>query len=118
MSAAFAGRLLASDPRWLRPSFLLTRDVWTPGQRGRQRPFRLGRARRVETKYRDEIWCDGAQALRYADAREASVPAARSCARAHVCVRADGLRLRPYRQRAPGHRLRRLVPLAAPPLWR
>src|SRR6516162_10294914 len=45
ISAAFAGRLSASDPRWLRPSFLLTRDVWTPGQRGREASlFRLGRA--------------------------------------------------------------------------
>src|SRR5262249_56013348 len=45
MSAAFAGRLSASDPRWPRPSFLLTRDAWTPGQRGREASlFRLGRA--------------------------------------------------------------------------
>src|SRR5499426_2651353 len=45
ISAAFAGRLSASDLRWLRPSFLLTRDVWTPGQQGREASlFRLGRA--------------------------------------------------------------------------
>ncbi len=37
---------------------------------------------------------------------------------AHVCLRADGLRLRPYRQCAAGHRLRRAVPAAAAPLWR
>ena len=54
------------------------------------------------------------EALRYADAREAGVRPARSRARAHVCVRADGLRLRPYRQRAAGHRVRRAVPAAAP----
>jgi hypothetical protein len=38
--------------------------------------------------------------------------------RAHVCLRADGLRLRPYRQRAAGHRVRRAVPAAAPSLRR
>ena len=38
--------------------------------------------------------------------------------RAHVCVRADGLRLRPYRQCAAGDRVRRAVPAAAPPLRR
>ena len=40
--------------------------------------------------------------------------AARSGQRAHVCVRADGLRLRPYRQCAAGDRVRRAVPPAAP----
>src|SRR6516225_10441674 len=113
-SAAFARRLSASDPRWLRPSFLLTRDVWTPGQRGREAAILAYAAR---SRW-DRTWCDGAQALRYAHAREAAVPAARSRARAHVRVRPDGLRLRPYRQLAPGHRLRRLVPPAAPPLRR
>ena len=54
------------------------------------------------------------EALRYADAREAAVRADRSGARAHVCVRADGLRLRPYRQCAAGDRVRRAVPAAAP----
>ena len=38
--------------------------------------------------------------------------------RAHVCLRADGLRLRPYRQCAPGDRVRRAVSAAAPFLWR
>ena len=41
---------------------------------------------------------------------------ARSLTRAHVCLRADGLRLRPYRQCAAGHRVRRAVPPAPPPL--
>ena len=36
--------------------------------------------------------------------------------RAHVCVRADGLRLRAHRQRPHGHRVRRAVPAAAPHL--
>ena len=58
------------------------------------------------------------EALRHADAREAGLRADRSGARAHVCLRADGLRLRPYRQCAAGHRLRRAVPAAAPPLRR
>ena len=62
----------------------------------------------------DGCLCDGAQALRYADAREAGIHPARSRSRAHVCVRADGLRLRAYRQCAPGHRVRRAVsPVAA-----
>ena len=51
-------------------------------------------------------------------AREAGVPPARSGQCAHVCVRADGLRLRPYRQCAPGDRVRRAVPPAAPSLRR
>ena len=38
--------------------------------------------------------------------------------RAHVCVRTDGLRLRPHRQRAARHRVRRAVPAAAAHLWR
>ena len=38
--------------------------------------------------------------------------------RAHVCVRADGLRLRPYRQCAAGDRVRRAVPAVAPHLRR
>ena len=60
----------------------------------------------------------GIETLRYADAREAGLRPDRSDARAHVCLRADGLRLRPYRQCAAGHRVRRAVPAAAPSLWR
>ena len=58
------------------------------------------------------------RALRYADAREAGFQAARSDQRAHVCMRADGLRLRPYRQCAAGDRVRRAVPAAAAHLRR
>ena len=53
-------------------------------------------------------------ALQHADAEEGGVRAARPDERAHVCLRPDGLRLRPYRQRAAGHRVRRAVPAAAP----
>ncbi len=58
-----------------------------------------------------------AYALQHADAPEGAVPADRSQQRAHVCVRADGLRLRPHRQRAARHRVRRAVPAAAAHLW-
>src|ERR1700722_13841540 len=79
--------------RWLRPSFL-TRDHWTPGRKG---------------------WVVyGTATLRYLDPGEAALRAARSGQCAPVCVRADGLRLRPYRQCAPGDRVRRAVPAAAP----
>src|SRR6202047_3683425 len=78
--------------RWLRPSFL-TRDHWTPGRKGRD--------------------IHGLTPLRYVDQGEAHLRAARSGERADVCLRTDGLRLRPYRQRAPGHRVRRAVPAAA-----
>src|SRR6185295_20008019 len=62
--------------RWLRPSFL-TRDHWTPGRKGRD--------------------FHGTAPVRYVDQGEAAVRAARSGERAHVCLRADGLRFRPYR---------------------
>src|ERR1700710_2532026 len=62
--------------RWLRPSFL-TRDHWTPGRKGRD--------------------IHGFTTLRYLDPPEAGLRAARSGQRAPVCLRADGLRLRPYR---------------------
>ena len=58
--------------------------------------------------------CDGAEALQHADPDQGRVRALGPEERAHVCLRADGLRLRPYRQRAPRHRLRRAVPAAAP----
>src|SRR5450432_560928 len=56
--------------RWLRPSFL-TRDHWTPGRKGRD--------------------IHGLAPLRYLDQGEAGLRAARSCERAHVCLRTDGL---------------------------
>src|SRR5882757_10739022 len=74
--------------RWLRPSFL-TRDHWTPGRKGRV--------------------IHGLTPLRYLDQGKAHLRAARSCERAHVCLRTHGLRLRAYRQRAPGHCVRRAV---------
>src|ERR1035441_674205 len=83
--------------RWLRPSFL-TRDHWTPGRKGRD--------------------IHGITTLRYLDTGEAGLRAARSGECAPVCVRADGLRLRPYRQCPPGDRVRRAVPAAAASLWR
>src|SRR5471030_1208581 len=83
--------------RWLRPSFLI-RDHWTPGRKGRD--------------------IHGLTTLRYVDQGEAAIRAARSEQRAHVCLRTDGLRLRAYRQRAPGDRVRRAVPAAAASLWR
>src|SRR3954466_6378783 len=82
---------------WLRPSFL-TRDHWTPGRKGRD--------------------FHGLTPLRYVDQGEAAIRAARSQQRAHVCLRADGLRFRAYRQRTPGDRVRSAVPAAAPSLWR
>ena len=57
-----------------------------------------------------------AHALQHADAPEGGIPADRPGKRAHVRVRADGLRLRPHRQCAARHRLRRAVPAAAAPL--
>src|ERR1700679_3416076 len=81
--------------RWLRPSFL-TRDHWTPGRKGRD--------------------IHGTATLRYLDPGEAGLRAARSGECAPVCGRADGLRLRPYRQCAPRDRVRRAVPAAAPSL--
>src|SRR3979490_670530 len=78
--------------RWLRPSFL-TRDHWTPGRKGRD--------------------IHGPATLRYLEQGKARLRAARSLERAPICLRADGLRLRPYRQRAPGDRVRRAVPAAA-----
>src|ERR1700719_5283123 len=83
--------------RWLRPSFL-TRDHWTPGRKGRD--------------------FHGITTLRYLDPGKAGLRPARSGQRAPVCLRADGLRLRPYRQRAPGDRVRCAVPAAAASLWR
>src|ERR1700730_3776578 len=83
--------------RWLRPSFL-TRDHWTPGRKGRD--------------------IHGTTPSRYVDQGKARLRAARSEQRAHVCLRADGLRLRPYRQRAPGDRVRRAVPVATASLRR
>src|SRR3977135_488579 len=71
--------------RWLRPSFL-TRDHWTPGRKGRD--------------------IHGPATLRYLDQRKAPLRAARSRERAPVRLRAHGLRLRPYRQRTPGDRVR------------
>ena len=105
LSAAFAGRLFASDTRWLRPSFLLfeTMDARPAGQ---------GRAithgfEPMDLKLYDTL------------TREKRVFSPLDPAqRAHVCVRADGLRLRPYRQRAAGDRVRRAVPPAAPHLRR
>src|SRR5260370_40877219 len=64
--------------RWLRPSFLI-RDHWTPGRKGRD--------------------IHGLTPLRYLDQGKAHLRAARSCERAHVGLRADGLWLRPDRQR-------------------
>ena len=82
--------------RWLRPSFL-TRDHWTPGRKG---------------------WvCHGTATLRYVDEGEAAVCAAGSEERPNVCLRTDGLGLRPYRQRPRGDRVRRAVPCVAPRLW-
>src|SRR3984957_16854800 len=75
--------------RWLRPSFL-TRDHWTPGRKGRD--------------------IHGTTPLRYVDPGEAHLRAARSEKRADVCLRTDGLRLCPYRQRAAGDHFRRAVP--------
>src|SRR6202035_1842493 len=60
--------------RWLRPSFLKKRSL---------------DARPQGTDIH------GFATLRYVDAGEAAVRAARSERRAHVCLRADGLRLRP-----------------------
>src|ERR1043166_5246301 len=76
---------------WLRPSFLKIRD---------RRPAKPEVSR-------------GPEALRYVVARETGIRADRPVTRAHVCVRTDGLRLRPYRQCAPGHRVRRAVPIWA-----
>ena len=81
--------------------FSQIRDQRTPGQQVQER-------RSVR----------GTQAVRYADTRKAGVRPARSRARAHVCLRPDGLRLRPYRQCPAGHRVRRAVPAAAPSLRR
>src|SRR3954454_8157108 len=61
--------------RWLRPSFL-TRDHWTPGRKGRD--------------------IHGTAPVRYVDEGEAAIRAARSRRRAHVCLRADGLRFCAY----------------------
>src|SRR5882757_5646758 len=113
MSAAFAARLFASHLA-LAAAVFLTREFWTPGQQAEAcvrccESFVV--AKRCHTRPR----ADGIEALRYAHAREAAVHADRPQQRAHVRVRADGLRLRPYRQRASGHRLRRAVPAAAPP---
>ena len=49
---------------------------------------------------------------------ERGVPPVDRRGRAHVRVRPDGLRLRPYRQRAAGDRFRRAVSPAAARLWR
>src|SRR5258706_5468601 len=83
--------------RWLRPSFL-TRDHWTPGRKGRD--------------------IHGPATLRYLDQGKARLRAARSLERAHVRLRAHGLRLRPYRQRTPGDRVRCAVPAAPASLRR
>ena len=61
---------------------------------------------------------DVPEVLQHADPEERAVPPARSRGRAHVCLRPDGLRFRPYRQRAPGDRVRRAVSAAAADLWR
>src|SRR2546428_7284622 len=104
-SAAFAGRLSASE-QLAAAVFSLKRD---------------SRDARPASRAPD-----GIEALRYAHAREATVHAARlggflasrgAQARAHVRVRANRLRLRPYRQCAAGDRVRRAVPAPAPPLW-
>src|SRR5215831_3439408 len=57
--------------RWLRPSFISHREHWTPGRQG---------------------WVfHGTAPVRYVDAGQAALCAARSQERAHVCLRADGL---------------------------
>src|SRR6202051_3358978 len=56
--------------RWLRPSFLI-RDHWTPGRKGRD--------------------IHGLTPLRYLDQGKTHLRAARSCERAHLCMRPDGL---------------------------
>ena len=98
ISAAFAGRLFASDKRWLWPSFISA-----------SRPMDARPAGRSVTSLEMDL------KLYDTLTREKRVfRAARSGERAHVCVRADGLRLRPYRQCAAGDRVRRAVPAAAP----
>src|SRR5262249_35958599 len=105
MSAAFAGRLFASAKRWLRPSFLFLETLDTPGQQAAGVPTIAYYIERHD--WRDaahRLIGYGAEALRYADPREARLHAARSIERADVCLRSDGLRLRPYRQCAAGDR--------------
>ena len=102
--------------RWLRPSFLKFETKRTPGQQV-QAHFSHAQNGRAKNR-KPEGRVRGTQAVRYADTRKAGICPARSLARAHVCVRTDGLRFRPYRQCAPGHRVRRAVPAAAPPLRR
>src|SRR5262245_65418018 len=63
-SAAFAGRLFASDLRWLRPSILSIEILGRPASKAARRLSRFGQAGRAAQARWDAG--DGAQALRYA----------------------------------------------------
>ena len=56
--------------------------------------------------------------LRHPGPRQARLRSDRSGAGDDVCLRTDGLQLRPHRQRPAGGGVRRAVPPAARPLWR
>ena len=65
----------------------------------------------------DETFDDAAP-LQHPDPPQGGLRADRRSGGAALCLRPNRLRLRPYRQRAAGHRVRRAVPSAAAPLWR
>ena len=98
---AFAGSYYRLATRWLRPSSLCPSEDETIAPAGGRGTFR-----------------HGLEAPQHADPDEGGLRPDRPAERAHVRLRADGLRLRPYRQRAAADRLRRAVPPAPPPLRR
>ena len=79
-SAAFAGRLFASDHRWLRLSFLNFETQTTPGQQADRRLCDLFGPNGMELKFYDTLTRE----------KRPFEPLDRE-QRAHVCVRADGL---------------------------
>lgn len=72
-----------------------------------------GPARQL-TAFRERPHVLAPETPQHPDTRKDGICADRRRQCAHVCLRTNGLRFRPYRQCAPGHRFRCSLPAAAP----
>ncbi len=92
------------------------------GERGRpeegNRLNEIGNRLETSSRTRSAMTNDRDPPLRYDGAGEARVHAGRRAPRHHVCVWADRVQPRPYRQCPPGRGVRRARPAPPPPLRR